>query len=278
MYALDTNLFPIVINESQTRLNTEDLGLWRAAGLHIDEQGFVMRSNTEDFHYPERRAVMREDMIANALIWLLSKIVNFIASGDSIDSVFPQQPTSPNGIIGINHMVLLERWKELETELDMWYRGLPETFKPCAQLPPVLDGSIPIDSPRAIFPEIWYNISICASAMQLYCMARIVLLMNKPHESTARRSTLATRLDSYRSIELEVRHHSYQICGIALGRPEGSVRIQQVQPLFVAGQCLTEARERKAVLGFLRGIEEDLGWATDYRVKKLLGEWKWDDG
>lgn len=221
---------------------------------------------------------MREDMIANALIWLLSKIVNFIASGDSIDSVFPQQPTSPNGIIGINHMVLLERWKELETELDMWYRGLPETFKPCAQLPPVLDGSIPMDSPRAIFPEIWYNISICASAMQLYCMARIVLLMNKPHESTARRSTLATRLDSYRSIELEVRHHSYQICGIALGRPEGSVRIQQVQPLFVAGQCLTEARERKAVLGFLRGIEEDLGWATDYRVKKLLGEWKWDDG
>jgi hypothetical protein len=266
-----------VINEGQTRLNTEDLDLWRAAGLQIDEQGFVLPSNTEDFHYPDRRTVMREDMIANALIWLLSKIINFIASGDSIDHVFPQNPASSNGIIGINHMVLLERWKELETELDIWYRGLPETFKPCGLLPPVLDGSLPIDSPRTIFSEIWYSIPVCASAMQLYYMARIILLMNKPHESTARRSTLGTRLHSYRSIELEVRHHSYQICGIALGRPEGSVRIQQVQPLFVAGQCLTETRERDAVLSFLRGIETDLGWATDYRVKQLLREWKWDE-
>lgn len=266
------------INEGQTRLNTEDLGLWRAAGIHIGEQGFVMPSNTDDFHYPERRIVMREDMIANALIWLLSKIINFIASGDPVDDVFPPNRTTHNGAIGKNHMVLLERWKELEIELDVWYQGLPETFVPCARLPPVQDGSIPIDSSRVVFSEIWYSIPVCASAMQLYSMARIILLMNKPHETMARRSTLATTLRSYRSIELEVRHHSHEICGIALGRPEGSVRIQQVQPLFVAGQCLTEVRERNIVLGLLRGIETDLGWATDYRVKQLLREWKWDEG
>ncbi|KIM95124.1 hypothetical protein OIDMADRAFT_45534 [Oidiodendron maius Zn] len=212
------------INEGQTRLNTEDLELWRAAGLHIDEHGFVMPSNTEDFHYPDRLIVMREDMIANALIWLLSKIINFIASGDSIDNIYPQNPASPNGIIGINQMVLLERWKELERELDIWYQGLPETFKPCAKLDPISDGSISAHSPKAIFWEI-----------------------------------------------------CFQICGIALGRPEGSVRIQQVQPLFVAGQCLTDKKERNAVLILLRGIEADLGWATDYRVKQLLREWKWDE-
>jgi hypothetical protein len=278
LYYISADSYFIVINEGQTRLNTEDLGLWRAAGLHIDEQGFVMPSNTEDFHYPDRRTVMREDMIANALIWLLSKIINYIASGDSIDHVFPQNPTSPNGMIGINHMMLLERWKELEVELDIWYQGLPETFRPCARLPPVSDGNVPVNSPRAVFSEIWYSIPICASAMQSYYMARIILLMNKPHESTARRSTLATRLRSYRSIELEVRHYSHEICGIALGRPEGSVRIQQVQPLFVAGQCVTDTRERQIVLSLLRGIEVDLGWATDYRVKQLLKEWKWDEG
>ena len=266
-----------VINEGQTRLNTEDLELWRAAGLHIDEHGFVMPSNTEDFHYPDRLIVMREDMIANALIWLLSKIINFIASGDSIDNVYPQNPASPNGIVGINQMVLLERWKELERELDIWYQGLPETFKPCAKLDPISDGSISAHSPKAIFWEIWYSNPICASAMQLYHMARIILIVNKPHESTARRSTLATRLHSYRDIESDTRHHSFQICGIALGRPEGSVRIQQVQPLFVAGQCLTDTKERNAVLILLRGIEADLGWATDYRVRQLLREWKWDE-
>ncbi|KAF4624236.1 hypothetical protein G7Y89_g13937 [Cudoniella acicularis] len=263
------------INEGQTRLNTEDLGLWRAAGLHLDDQGFVIPSNTEDSQFPERQ-VMREDMISNALIWLMSKIVNYLASGDSVDHVFPQNPASPTGFIGINQMLLLERWKELEKELNVWYEGLPDTFKPCARLPPHTDGSVP-DSPRSVFPEIWYSIPMCASTMQSYHMARIILLINKPHESTARRSTVSNRLHSYRSIEMEVRQHSYEICGIALGRPEGSVRIHQVQPLYVAGQCLTENRERDLILDLLRRIESDLGWATDYRVKQLLKEWQWNE-
>ncbi|TVY49400.1 hypothetical protein LCER1_G007742 [Lachnellula cervina] len=263
------------INEGQTRLSTDDIGLWRAAGLHLDDKGLVIPSNTEDSQFPERQLVMREDMISNALIFLMSKIINYLASGDSVDHVFPQNPASPSGLIGINQMLLLQRWKELEKELDTWLKGLPDTFKPCARLPPVTDGSVPADSARALFSEIWYSIPMCASTMQSYHMARTVLLINKPHESTARRSTLSNRLHSYRSIELEVRHHSHEICGIALGRPEGSVRIHQVQPLFVAGQCLTDSRERRVLLELLRGVENDLGWATDYRVQQLLKEWNW---
>lgn len=219
---------------------------------------------------------MREDMISNALIWLMSKIINYIASGDSVDHVFPQDPASPSGFIGINQMVILERWKELEKELEIWHHGLPETFKPCARLPPVTDGSLPANSARTIFSEIWYSMPMCASTMQSYHMARTILLVNRPHESTARRSTLSDRIRSYREIEREVRYHVHEICGIALARPEGSVRIHQVQPLFVAGQCLTENPERQVVLDLLRGIEDDLGWATDYRVKKLLSEWGWN--
>jgi hypothetical protein len=221
---------------------------------------------------------MREDMISNALIFLMSKIVNYIGSGDSIDHVYPQDPASPAGMIGINQMLLLQRWKELEKELEVWHAGLPDTFKPVARLPPVTNGSIPVDSARAIFSEIWYSIPMCASTMQSYHMARTILLINRPHESTARRSTLSDRLHSYRAIEREVRYHAHEICGISLGRPEGSVRIHQVQPLFVAGQCLAEDRERRVVLDLLREIEGDLGWATDYRVKKLLKEWGWNEG
>ncbi|KAH7409423.1 hypothetical protein BKA64DRAFT_397131 [Cadophora sp. MPI-SDFR-AT-0126] len=265
------------INECQTRLNTNEVSIWKAAGLQLDEQGFVLPSNTEDSQFPERQAVMREDMISNALIWLMSKIINYIASGDSVDHVFPQDPASPSGLIGINQMVILERWKELEKELEIWHHGLPETFKPCARLPPVTDGSISSSSARAIFSEIWYSMPMCASTMQSYHMARTILLVNRPHESTARRSTLSDRIRSYREIEKEVRYHVHEICGIALARPEGSVRIHQVQPLFVAGQCLTEDRERQVVLDLLRGIENDLGWATDYRVKKLLTEWGWQE-
>jgi len=265
-----------VINEGGTRLNTEDYGLWRAAGLHLDDRGFVIPSNTEDFLYPERQLTMREDMISNALIWLMSKIVNFLALGDSIDAVYPQDKGSPAGIIGVNQTTLLERWKELERELDIWYQGLPDTFSPSARLPVISDGSVPIDSPRAVFPEIWFSVPMCASTMQSYHMARILLLMNMPHESTARASTLSGRITSYRTIEASSRYHSHEICGIALGRPEGSVRIHQVQPIFVAGQCLSLPRERQVVLDILREVETDLGWATDYRIKQLLKEWGWE--
>lgn len=220
---------------------------------------------------------MREDMISNALIWLMSKIVNFIASGDSIDNVYPQDRDSPTAVFGINQMTLLERWHELAHELEIWYQGLPDSFKPCARLPKITDGSVPEDSPRAIFPEIWYSISMCGSTMQSYHFTRILLLINKPHESTTKRTTISNRLHSYRSIEMEVRHHSYEICGTALGRPEGSVRIHQVQALFIAGQCLTGTRERKVILDLLRDIENDLGWATDYRVKQLVKDWNWHE-
>ncbi|RDL41123.1 uncharacterized protein BP5553_01102 [Venustampulla echinocandica] len=271
------DLLAAFINEGHTRLDTEDLGLWRAAGLHIDDQGLVIASNTEDSQFPERNLVMREDMISNALIWIMSKIVNFLASGDSVDSVFPQDRASPRGLTGLNQMVLLDRWRELEKELEIWHQGLPDTFRPCTHQLPIMDGTRSLDDPRSIFPEIWYSIPMCGSTMQSYHMARVILLLNKPQESTARRSTISNRLHSYRSIEAEVRDHSYKICGMALAGPEDSVRIHQVQPLFVAGQCLTEVRERHMILDLLRGIEADLGWATDYRVQQLLKEWGWLD-
>lgn len=109
-------------------------------------------------------------------------------------------------------------------------------------------------------------------------MARILLLINKSHDSTSRRSTIANRLNSYRSIESEIRYHSREILGISLARPDSSVRIHSLQPLFVSGQCLTEARERRLIVRLLRDVERDLGWATGYRVKQLLREWGWGEG
>lgn len=53
--------------------------MWRAAGLLLDESGFVIPSNSRqnagDDYFPSLG--MQEDMISNALIWLLSKIINY---------------------------------------------------------------------------------------------------------------------------------------------------------------------------------------------------------
>lgn len=51
--------------------------------------------------------------------------------------------------------------------------------------------------------------------MQHYHMARILLLVNKPHETTMRRSTITSRLNSYRSIEEDIIFHCYEIWYVA---------------------------------------------------------------
>lgn len=51
--------------------------------------------------------------------------------------------------------------------------------------------------------------------MQQYHMTHILLLVNKPHETTMRRSTVTSRLKSYRLIEEEVIFHCYEIWYVA---------------------------------------------------------------
>lgn len=266
-----------VINECHTRLNTDDTVLWTEAGLLLDNAGFVRPSNTGAAGYPEGEEVMKEDLISNGLVWIMSKIVNFISSGDNVHLTDNRPMTGP---LGVSQQALLERWYRLESELDAWYSGVPETFRPCARMDPSkLTHQRPANENEDIstLQEIWFSLPMCASTMQHYHMARILLLINKPHESTSRRSTIALRLQSYRSIEAEIAFHSREIVGIGLSRPDGSVRINSLQPLFIAGQCLTDSRERRTTVRLLRSIESDLGWATEYRVQQLLKEWGWDE-
>lgn len=252
--------------------------LWTEAGLQLDHLGFVRASNMGPTGYPAGDG-MKEDLICNCLIWILSKIVNFISAGDNLN--MSENRSVDSGPLGVSQQVLLERWFRLEAELDAWHLGLPETFRPCARIKP---SHLPHRKTAeethdlATLEEVWHSIPMCASIMQHYHMARILLLINKPHETTSRRSTITLRLQSYRSIEAEIGYHSREILGIGLARPDGSVRINSLQPLFVSGQCVTDARERRVAIRLLRAIESDLGWATEYRVQQLLKEWGWDEG
>ena len=68
------DMFAAFVHECRTRLCTEDILLWRDAGLLLDEDGLVISSNMADTALSEGSR-MREDMIGNALIWLVSKLV-----------------------------------------------------------------------------------------------------------------------------------------------------------------------------------------------------------
>lgn len=259
----------VVINKTRTRLDTEDLSLWREAGLLIDEDGFIVPSNVTESGYPEGEGMMREDLICNALVWLMGKLVNFMAYGDNIGH------EAATNWAGVPQRTLLEYWHQLQRQFQVWHDGLPITFKPSARVDPRPLSSFA--EPNALFPEIWYSIPMCASTMQCYHMSQIQLFMNKPHESTQGGTTVYERLNSYQSVLAACQRHSREIVGISLGRPDEAVRIHSVQPLYTAGQCLSDPVERQVVLDLLHGIESDIGWATDYRALQLSEQWHWED-
>nr|BBG74279.1 Zn(II)2Cys6 transcription factor [Alternaria alternata] len=239
------------ISKTNTRLDTEDLTLWRTAGLMMDEHGCIVSSNAKACSYFERGdATMREGRICNALVWLMAKLVNFVAAGgETLDK-------AGIAVGGVPQRTLLDQWLRLQKQFQLWHEALPATFRPSA---------------RVVLPHTSGQTSSDDSAS---AFTKILLFLNKPHESTLGRSTAVTRMDYRQSVLTACQGHSRSIVGISLARPDEAVRIHSVQPLFTAGQCLSDDRERQVVLHLLRDVESDIGWATDYRVRQLVGQWQ----
>lgn len=195
--------------------------MWREAGLLLTDDGLVVASNTTQSGLPEGD-LMKEDMIANSLVWLSSRLCNFIAAGEGLNPI-PAGDRSENdqieepGNFGKTQKSLLDQWYAFQHEFDLWFAGLPPTFKPSARLHPARQSFVhqneTIDCP---FDEIWFALPMCASTMQHYHMARILLYINKPHETTARRITIGGRLNSYRYIDGQILHHCYEIWCVTL--------------------------------------------------------------
>ncbi|TDZ30416.1 Transcription activator AMTR1 [Colletotrichum spinosum] len=260
------------VSETQTRLNLGHVRMWQNFGLATmgDEEGLLLLPFSP-FCTAEARVLpaageegeggAEEDARSNELLWLLGKIVNYITSGDGICSEDYARPAGWRMAVGLCQEVILERWQLLDDELRRWVEGLPATFEPSAR------------SEGPGMERVWYAVPQCAATMQSYHMAAILLLVNRPHESTAIRSTVSARLRSYRHVQDEVRRHAREICGISLADPTAAVRVHSVQPLFVAGQSFHEEADQELVVGLLEGIERDLGWATEYQISKLREEW-----
>ncbi|KAL7929784.1 hypothetical protein V8C35DRAFT_175973 [Trichoderma chlorosporum] len=249
------------ISETQTRLDLKDIRLWQNAGLVTDEHGSLI-----PFFIPNA-ADVEEDARSNELVWLLGKIANHIAAGDALNPKHYALPPWQRPLVGVTQEQLLERWNILTRELQNWRRSLPASFDPSARTSNAIEEGE--DDRPLVFEKIWYEAPICAATMQSYHMACILLLTNQPQESTAIRSSVSARLDSYRRSEREALRHAREICGISLTNPPDSVRVHSVQALFVAGQVFTDAQDLQVVLRLLSGIERDLGWTTSHHASRI---------
>lgn len=89
-------------------------------------------------------------MISNALIWLLMKLVNFIAAGDEVpESISPLS-------LGVRQRDLLSYWEELDTQLAVWYEGVTDGFRSTA----IRSATVEWET------EKWFPRAMCSSTMQ----------------------------------------------------------------------------------------------------------------
>lgn len=145
----------------------------------LSDDGLVLPSNTTQSGLPES-GVMKEDMISNALVWLSSRICNYIAAGEGFNPVPAGDRTETlredePGEFGKSQKSLLEKWNGLQHEISVWFDGLPATFKPSARTKSKLSRPFvavqlfpPETGNNSPFDEIWYSGPMCGATMQHY--------------------------------------------------------------------------------------------------------------
>lgn len=255
---------------SLTHLRPTDLSLWRAAGISTDGQ--------DKFQIVPMGpgSLNQDDQAANGLIWLVSKVINFLSeSKQSQIAQWTGSPTSnPAAAMQISSTDLsTNTWLDLCFEFQAWFENVPEAFRPCIRIESPRDFSKFPEGGQLPFPEVIYSLPTCAASMQQYHFGRIALLLNRPPDIVSAPSTAFDRLQGYRETTKEVEYFCRELCGIALGRPHAEIRVHMIPILFAVGQCLESAEEHRIIVDLLRGIEADFGWATDYVVQNLQATW-----
>ncbi|RAH86776.1 hypothetical protein BO86DRAFT_73044 [Aspergillus japonicus CBS 114.51] len=227
------------VGDKPPRLDFGDHGLWRRMGLPLDDAGQL------SFHQGGKQVT--ECIFLKSLIWLLSQVI-------TID------------------MTNSTQWVRVSEQLDQWHSSLPVTFSS-----PVAWQSTPEanESEQEYSAESWYASDTCAIAMAFYHMARIVLLIHQPQDVFLQQSRNHTDLlRSYTGLQQGLRRHAMEIVPISRGMPSDVVQKYLIQPLYMAGRCLGEPKERQEVLAILLSIDDNLGVFTCYRVQALSEEWR----
>ena len=128
----------------------------------------------------QARADVEEDTKSNVLAWLLGKIANHLTAGDTLSLGYDPMTFSQQLPIGLSQKYLLYRWKALMDELDQWLCSLPPTFAPSARTRQPSFSRSSRESPNnGPFKQVWYDLPLCAAAMQSYHQAKILIIASK---------------------------------------------------------------------------------------------------
>lgn len=258
--------FASYANRRRTCLDAYNFDLFRAVGLVIDSGGNFLPSPSPN----------RDDTFLRGITFIVLKLMNFIAEFKAIQqSATAMSSPIPDFLSNISvpqSSGLAVTWHQLVQEVSNWHDCLPDTFEPYIRLENSHDLVSPTSSSTSLpFPEIVFSSPTHAATVALYDFARIILLLNRPHD---RESVAHDRLVQYREVLKEVDIRAREIAGIAMGKTASAVQIHLVQPLYVVGICDERPEAHQKIVELLRVIRTECGWETDYKIAQMHELWK----
>lgn len=258
----------VVVSHRRTRIDTENLALWRNMGLLIEDDGtLTLCSSSNSLSTTPEHA--RDKVLSYTLIRLLCKLIDYLAPLANVGSLVMQTESNSANHGNADYIYL-------EHQFDSWFQILSPSFHP--------DGTFLTSQANGgmgsgLFErELWFSNDLCSTTMMYYHMARMLLLIHRPSDllSGATSTSGGTSFDllrAFRDIKQKLQVHASEVISIVRGTPCDAIKLRAIQPLYVAGRCCSDTRDRRLLIEMLRDIQDKLGIATEYRIKTLLQEW-----
>ncbi|KAF4895062.1 Transcription activator AMTR1 [Colletotrichum fructicola] len=248
------------VSHRRTRIDTENLALWRNMGLLIEDNGSLTTGASPN-SLANTAEHARDKALSYTLIRYLCKLINYLAPSSHLETMLIQPRLA---------------FMSLEDHFQAWFQTISPSF--------LVDGTFFTDrgsseaAPDLFSRELWFSNDLCATTMMYYHMACMLLLIHRPSELLPGDAGIGGRtsfdlLRAFRDVEHKLQGHASEVISIVRGTPCDAVRLRAIQPLYVAGRCCTQTEDRNRLVGMLREIEDDLGIVTGYRVESLLQEW-----
>lgn len=193
-----------------------------------------------------------EDKCGRRVLWLLAKM---------IELRFSAEEAAPSN----SHR---RQFRDLVSELDMWWEGLPESARgvtledPVSKETPITWFALPSAGNIALQIRSKADPVCAASACLYYHLAKILAYECSSTSDWQPRSDLD-----------EVHKHCRRILSICLSpRLNHGAMLVAVNPLFYSAKYISSSRLRSRVCTLLENIQDQLGFFTRDRIEKLHGQ------
>jgi hypothetical protein len=157
---------------------------------------------------------------------------------------------------------LFARWQALWARVESHEQRQPSLFRPLATT--VATSANP-------FPSTLYINESVSAAMQIFDLARLLLLLARPERTRSERIARFANQGEIASVYID------RIVANSITNRHQINWATAVQLLSSAGHALVGWRKRKALLKCLDDIKANTGWNTAENMRKLIQWWGWED-